>query len=118
MDKKKGGRPEVDDQDKRDVRVTIRFNLTEASWIGKAAAERTMAVSEFLRRQGLGRKLPAPVPAINREAWERTGKLMGGLTSIAQAAGAGEVPGWTDADRDLIRELKAEVAELRKGLKG
>jgi hypothetical protein len=74
-----------------------------------------MSVSSFVRRVVVGRRLPRPVPAINREAWARLGALGASFNQYVKAIQQGRAPA---AHLGLLEELRQELASLRHALVG
>lgn len=112
-------RPRVDERERRKAKLACACTAEEAEEIRRRAEAAGISPSAFLRSAALGRRLPPPpAPALNQEAWARLGRLLGGLASVAQAAGRGQVLDWTEADSQLVAEIKAEVQALRAELLG
>ena len=114
---KKGGRPRVEPALARTVQVGFRMTVDEYVEAETKAEAMGMSVGEWTRESSIRRKLPPQrAPALNREVWGRLGKTLGGINTVAQRAGAGELDGWTDEDRESFRELRDQVKALRAEL--
>lgn len=99
-------------------RNTISVRLTDMELadlrIEAAAVGRENEVGRFLYERHAGR-MPLAIPAVNLEAWGRLGKVAGGLTTMAKAAAAGQLP---FVDRALIEDVRIHLKEVRFSLIG
>lgn len=111
---KRGPAPKPDEE-KRQVRVSVYFTPKELAELDarRGGYER----SEWLRRAGLGRRLAAPIPAVNREAKIELGRIARNLNQVAKSMNAaGQI---RDADLvGILAELNGQVSRLRGDLVG
>lgn len=102
-------------EEKRETRVSVYFTPAELAELD--ARRGGTGRGEFLRSAGLGRRLAAPIPAVNREAWAALARTAANLNQIARSMNAaGQVH-----DDDLvgiIAELHGQVSRLRGDLVG
>jgi hypothetical protein len=70
-----GGRPRLEDSDRRDRRIGVPVNAEEDDAIGRKASLVHMKKGTFLRHLGLGKQIHRPVPAINYRAYRQLGRL-------------------------------------------
>ena len=110
--RKRGPKPKQD-SDRRRHAVACRLTDDELAALD---GRRPSGVrrGEWLRRLALDRRLPADVPALNRERWVELGRLAANLNQYQRAVNEGRVdPPAVDLDA-----LRAEVAGLRTELLG
>jgi hypothetical protein len=94
----------------------VGFRLTDAELsTAKTRAESVgLSLGAWFRRVAL-EKSPVAVPAINREAWAKLGKLAGNLNQLTAAVNAGRVSKIKAKELD---ELRGQVMALRSELRG
>jgi hypothetical protein len=93
----------------------VRVSAGEHRQIDGEAASLGLALTAYVRRLILGRRLPRPVPAVNRELWARLGPLGADLNGLAAAMRDGRAA----ADPlPLLEALRQEIATLRAALVG
>ena len=78
----RGGRPRLEDADRRGHRIGVPVNDEELALIVERATKHHMNNAAFLRHVGLGRKLPRAVPAINFRAYRRLGRMGAGINQL------------------------------------
>lgn len=105
---KRGPKPRAA-ADLRTVCVACRLTEAEAATLDQGRPD-GMSRGEWLRTRALARRLPRPIPAVNREAWRVLAKVAGNLAVIAIAMRGG--------DYREIDEIRDVVADLRKALIG
>lgn len=111
---KRGPAPKPDEE-KRGVRVSVYMAPAELAALDQRRGG--MERSEFLRSAGLGRRLAAPIPAVNREVWAEMARIAGNLNQVARALNAGGQV--HDADLvGILAELHGQVQALRTDLVG
>jgi len=93
----------------RTVCVACRLTPAEAAALDAGRPD-GMSRGEWLRTRALARRLPAAIPAINREAWRDLARVAGNLAAIGTAMRGG--------DYREIEEIREAVAALRKALIG
>ena len=102
-------------EEKRGVRVSVYFTLAELAELD--ARRGGTGRGRFLRSAGLGRRLEAPIPELNRQAWEKLARVVGNLNQITQAMNVGGKV--HDADLvGILAELHGQVSRLRSDLVG
>lgn len=111
--RRRGGRPPATDP--RSERVTVRFTLAEHVDLANRAAEAGLELSEFIRRTALGRRVQAPVPPLNREAWLALAPTAANLNQLATHLNRGGVVHGDDL-ADVLRSLHEDVQALRRAL--
>src|SRR5258708_130804 len=110
----KRGRPRLSASGRRGAAVPpVRMTAGELAASVAAAASCGLTLSELVRRRLLGRRLPRPVPRVNREAWSRLGPLAANLNQYVRAIHQGQAAG---APLTLLEDLRREVAALRLAL--
>jgi hypothetical protein len=110
----KGGRPRLAASRRRGAALPpVRMTAGELAAIAAAAASCGLTLSELVRRRLLGRRLPRPVPRVNREAWSRLGPLAANLNQYVRAIHQGQAAG---APLALLEDLRRELAALRLAL--
>ena len=113
MATKRGPKPRPAEE-KRGTRVSVYFTPDEL--IELDARRGGACRGRFLRSAGLGRRLAAPIPELNREAWAALARTAANLNQIARsmnAAGQGH-----DDLVGILAELHGEVQALRSDLVG
>ncbi|WP_343606425.1 plasmid mobilization relaxosome protein MobC [Roseateles sp.] len=71
--------------------------------------------SEVMRTLVLARRLPATVPAVNREAYAELGRVGNNVNQVAAAINRGLLD---PLDRSVVTEVLAELASVRRALLG
>ncbi len=111
---KRGPAPKPDEE-KRSVRVSVYFTPTELAELDlrRGGMER----SEWLRRAGLGKRLPPAVPEVNMVEWAKLARVAGNLNQITwEMNSTGQI---RDADLvGILAELHGQVSRLRGDLVG
>lgn len=101
--------------EKRGARVSVYFTPAELAELD--ARRGGTGRGEFLRSAGLGRRLAAPIPAVNREAWAALARTAANLNQIARSMNAaGQVH--DDDLAGVLAELHGQVSRLRGDLVG
>lgn len=112
--KKRGRRP-LPAGEARSHTISVRLSTAEHAHLSAlAGAGGEKRLGRFLYEQFSNRR-PVVIPAVNREAWGRLGKVAGALTTIAKAAAVGDLGAY---DRDLIEAVRAELHGVRCALIG
>jgi hypothetical protein len=93
----------------------IRVSPSERHQIDGEAESFGLALSAYMRRIIVGRRLPRAVPAVNREQWARLGALAADLNRLSAASREGNLS--VDV-LPLLEELKREISALRASLLG
>jgi len=110
------GRPELPPEQRRSHTISVRLTDAEhAALVAEAATVgRANEIGRYLYEK-TSNQIPRRIPAINREAWSRLGKVAGGLATIAKAASILNLP---VLDRVLLEELRDELRGVRLALIG
>lgn len=86
----RGGRPALDEVDRRSRRIGVSVNEEEESVIGNKAKTYHMSKAFFLREIGLGHRMRRPIPAINFEAHRDLGRMGVNLNQIIMLINSGK----------------------------
>ena len=112
----KGGRPRLPPEElKTEALPNIRVRPGERAQIQAQADQLGISLSELVRRALLGRRLPRPVPELNREAWRKLGPLAANFNQYVKAIHEGQAAG---APLHLLEHLRRLLAALREALLG
>jgi hypothetical protein len=109
--RRRSGRPQLDDNERRVHRIGVPANKREMKAITERAASHRMKPAVFLRHIGLGRKLPRPVPAINSRAYRRLGRMGAYLKQILSNMNLGEHGIITE---ELAEQMFEELRAVRR----
>ena len=93
----------------------MRLTPAERAAVEALAQAVHLSVSEWVRRALLGRRMPASVPIVNREAWKKLGPLAANLNQAVKAIHRGKAD---PLPLDLLEQLRREVQALREELRG
>lgn len=107
--RKKNGRPELPEIEKRKYCVSVRMNPAELAAID--ALRGRMRRGEAVRL-ALFANLPAPVPPINAELRADLGRALGNLATIAKTIRSGEHIDITEI-KTVIDELRAQLIKAK-----
>ena len=86
--------------------LAVRFSEEELSELDRQRG--AMQRGPFLRNLFLHRKIPQPIPEVNREAYIETSRWASALNQLARKANADE--------RIEIEELRKALKSFRRGL--
>jgi hypothetical protein len=110
----KGGRPVLASGVRRSASLPpVRLTADELAAVVAQATGSGLTTSELVRRRLFGRRLPRPVPQLNRQAWSWLGPLAANLNQYVRAIHQGQAAG---APLVLLEELRSEVGALRRAL--
>ena len=87
--------------------VSVRFSPTELALLDSQRGR--MRRGAYLRSTW-GHNAPAPVPAINLDAWRQLARAAANLNQLAYAVNSGRVP--------ELSSIRAELATFRSALVG
>ena len=114
--RERGGRPRLEDHDRRTGRIGVPVNKEEEKAIECKSAAVYMKKGAFLRHLGLGKRTQRPVPAINYRAYRQLGRLAVSFSHVLLLIDAGKSVG---IDRQLATQILNEIHQmqdlLRKG---
>jgi hypothetical protein len=105
----RGGRPRLEDSDRRDRRIGVPVNEEEDAAIGGKARLVHMKKGTFLRHLGLGKQIHRPVPAINYRAYRQLGRLAADFSYALLLIHEGRSIG---IDRQLAERILDELRHL------
>src|SRR5205085_6400913 len=109
----RGGRPRLEDSDRRDRRIGVPVSDREDNAIGGRAKLAHMKKGVFLRHLGLGKHIHRPVPAINYRAYRQLGRLAADFSYMLMLLDAGKRVG---IDRQLVVQILAEIRGMQEQL--
>ncbi len=107
-------RPRKSADQRQIMRIKVYCCKAEASEIRRRAQRRRCAVSEYLRRCALGRRLPSATPPRNLLARFQLWRVKSNATQIRQALDAGRI---APIPRDRLQRLSARTETLRERLR-
>lgn len=111
--------PRIDPSiDHRIHRVTLRFSESEYRQLQENAESARVTISAFIRSCLQGKRIhgkPAPIPAINRDAWMALARSAANLNQLTKAINEGHNLG---IDVNTLRLMYREVQTLRQQLIG
>jgi hypothetical protein len=105
----RGGRPRLEDSDRRDSRIGVPVNAEEDAAISRKAGLVHMKKGTFLRHLGLGKQIHRPVPAINYRAYRQLGRLAADFSYALLLIHEGRSIG---IDRQLAERILDELRHL------
>lgn len=105
----RGGRPALDDSERRDKRIGVPVNEEEDAVISAKAAQARRTKADFLRHVGLGRRIPRPVPGINYRAYRQLGRLAADFSYAIALLDDGYGVG---IDRHLAERVIDEISRI------
>ncbi len=107
----RGGRPRLEDAERRDGRIGVPVNEHEDDAISEKAKLVHMKRGTFLRHIGLGKHLHRPVPAINYRAYRQLGRLAADLSYALILIDANKNIG---IDRQITVQLLDELRQTQE----
>lgn len=112
------GRPKKSPDDLRDVRTAVMLTEAERAELEQRASAYGLTLSDFIRRQTLGRQLPAGVAEQRTRAVLATALLRLGvnLNQITRHMNAGRSPPFHLPD--LINDIRGHVDRLTRDESG
>lgn len=105
----RGGRPRMEDAERRDLRIGVPVNEHEDGAIDGKAKLAHMKKGAFLRHLGLGKHIHHPVPAINYRAYRQLGRLAADFSYALMLAEAGKSVG---IERQSVIKVLDEIHHL------
>lgn len=102
----RGGRPRLEDAERRDLRIGVPVNEEERNAIDGKAKLAHMRKGAFLRHLGLGKQMHRPVPAINYRAYRQLGRLAADFSYALILIDAGRSIG---IDQQLVMQILGEI---------
>jgi|HubBroStandDraft_3_1064219.scaffolds.fasta_scaffold07979_2 hypothetical protein len=101
------------DSETRSRYLCIRLTAGELAEIETRSAALGLSTVDLLRRAVFRRRLPRPIPTLNREVWVHLGPLAADLDRYARAISENVAPAL-----ELIERLHQEIAAFREELAG
>ena len=105
----RGGRPRLEDFERRAGRIGVSVNEEEEEIIAGKAKLANMTKGAFLRHLGLGKRMRRLVPAINYRAYRQLGRLAADFSYALMLLEAGKSIG---IDQQLAERILDEVRHL------
>jgi hypothetical protein len=111
----RGGRPQLDESERRSDRINVPVNSDEKPAIRDKAATYNMTGAFFLRELGLGHRMRRPLPAINLRAYQQLGRLGADLNRVVGLINQGQTVG---ISREFAEQLYDLLQSTRRALLG
>jgi hypothetical protein len=105
----RGGRPRMEDAERRDLRIGVPVNEHEDGAIDGKAKLAHMKKGAFLRHLGLGKHIHHPVPAINYRAYRQLGRLAADFSYALMLLESGNS---ISIDQQLVIKVLDEIHHL------
>ena len=110
IDNARGGRPRLEEAERRDGRIGVPVNEHEGLVIEEKAKLAHFKKGAFLRHLGLGKQIHRPVPAINYRAYRQLGRLVADFSYALALVEAGRGIG---IDRQLAERILDEIRRVQ-----
>lgn len=107
----RGGRPSLEDSERRDRRIGVSVNEHEDTMIDEKAKLAHFKKGAFLRHLGLGKQVRRPVPAINYRAYRQLGRLAADFSYTLALIEAGKSIG---IDRQLAERILDTIRHVEE----
>jgi hypothetical protein len=91
--KKKGGRPSLPDDQRRDHRETIRFSEIEWQRVTEAARSAGIPTLTYIRQRALSDRIGGgrlTIPEVNQDLWRKLARLSSNLNQLAAKMNSGD----------------------------
>lgn len=112
----RGGRPRLEDAERRDLRIGVPVNEEERNIIDGKAKLAHMRNGAFLRHLGLGKQMHRPVPAINYRAYRQLGRLAADFSYALMLVEGGKSVGIDpQLAMQILNEIRSTQHQLMKG---
>ncbi|MGB7922328.1 MAG: hypothetical protein WCF57_03705 [Pyrinomonadaceae bacterium] len=111
--KRRGGRPELDEAQRRSKRIGVPVNREEEAAISSRAKIYHMTNAFFLRYLGLNRRLPRPIPSINYIAHRDLGRMAANLNQLIMLINSGRQ---VEISREFAQRLYDLLQSVRRSL--
>ncbi len=98
----------------RTARITFRLTPEERELLEARAAQSGLRLGPYVLAAALGRPLPRPIPAIDRQLAANLGRIGGLLNQAVHAINAGLPP---LGPRHLLADLRSEVLAVQAALR-
>jgi hypothetical protein len=111
----RGGRPQLEESERRSDRVNVPVNSEEKTIIIDKAVFYHMSGAFFLRELGLGHRMRRPLPAINLQAYRQLGRMGSNLNRVVGLINQGNTVG---ISREFAEQLYDLLQSTRRALLG
>ncbi len=111
----RGGRPKLDDSERRSRMIGVAVNEDEYEAIGSKAKVHHMSRAFFLRHTGLGYRMRRPIPPINYLAHRNLGRMAANLNRVILLLNTGKAVG---IDQEFAERLYELLQSVRRNLLG
>jgi hypothetical protein len=111
----RGGRPKLDDTERRSRMIGVPVNDDEYEAIGGKAKVHHMTRAFFLRHVGLGYRMRRPIPPINYLAYRNLGRMAANLNRVILLINLGKPVGISGEFAEQLYEL---LQSVRRNLLG
>lgn len=111
----RGGRPKLDDAERRSRMIGVPVNEDEYEAIGGKAQVHSMTRAFFLRHVGLGYRMRRPIPPINYLAYRNLGRMAANLNRVILLINLGKPVG---INREFAEQLHELLQSVRRNLLG
>ncbi|HEY0321689.1 MAG TPA: hypothetical protein VGC66_12080 [Pyrinomonadaceae bacterium] len=108
-----GGRPRLEDLERRTKRIGVPVNEEEDKIISGRAKLTHMKKGVFLRHLGLSKHIQRPVPAINYRAYRQLGRLAADFSYALILIEVGKSIG---VDQQLVAQILEEIRRTQNQL--
>lgn len=112
---RRGGRPQLDESERRTGRINVPLNSEEKTLIIERAVAYHMSGAFFLRELGLGHRMRRPLPAINLQAYRQLGRMAANLNRVVGLINQEHAVG---ISREFAEELYDLLQATRRALLG
>lgn len=111
----RGGRPKLEETERRSRMIGVPVNNDEYEAIGGKAKVHSMTRAFFLRHIGLGYRMRRPIPPINYLAYRNLGRMAANLNRVILLINMGKPVG---INREFAEQLYEELQSVRRNLLG
>ena len=111
----RGGRPKLDDAERRSRIIGVPVNEDEYEVIGSKAKMHHMTTAFFLRHVALGHRMRRPIPPINYLAHRNLGRMAANLNRVILLINMGKPVG---INRGFAGQLYELLQSVRRDLLG
>lgn len=107
----RAGRPRLKESKRRTGRIGVPVNKREEEIITGRAAKHNIGPAVFLRKLGIGCKLPQPIPKINFRAYRRFGRTAAHFNCLCKLIKSGQQVG---VGLDLVQQMINDLQAVRR----
>jgi hypothetical protein len=109
--RRRAGRPRLEESERRMGRIGVPVNKREEEVITERAATHNMSPAVFLRKLGVGCRLPQPVPRINFLAYRRFGRAAAHFNRLCKLIESGQQ---VEIGLDFAQQMLDELQAIRR----